>query len=142
MKFEYKVVPAPKKGKRAKGVRGGEARFANTLEELMNDLGAEGWEYQRSDTLPVENRAGLTGKSTEFQNMLVFRRTLSAAQTSGVQDSDAQAASKVVAAAVAVEQIAKIHAPALPSADAAQSLPESLTTLDASDADTKEVAAE
>ena len=76
--FEYKVVPAPMRGLKAKGVKGTQARFANALETLMNEYGAEGWEYQRTDTLPVEERQGLTGKTTTFQNMLVFRRALSA----------------------------------------------------------------
>ena len=74
--FEYKVVPAPTRGLKAKGVKGTPARFANALETVMNDLGADGWEYQRTDTLPVEERQGLTGKSSSFQNMLVFRRTV------------------------------------------------------------------
>lgn len=74
--FEYKVVPAPKRGLKARGVRGTQARFANALELIMNDLGRDGWEYQRTDTLPCEERAGLTGKTTTFQNMLVFRRAV------------------------------------------------------------------
>lgn len=75
-KYEYKVVPAPTKGQRARGVKGAEARFANALMTLMNKLGRDGWEYQRTDTLPCEARSGFTGKSTSFQNMLVFRREL------------------------------------------------------------------
>lgn len=74
--FEYKVVPAPRQGLKAKGIKGTQARFANALETVMNEHGADGWEYQRTDTLPVEERQGLTGKSTSFQNMLVFRRVL------------------------------------------------------------------
>jgi hypothetical protein len=74
--FEYKVMPAPMRGLKAKGVKGTPARFANALETVMNDLGAEGWEYQRTDTLPVQERQGLTGKTTSFQNMLVFRRAI------------------------------------------------------------------
>ena len=42
----------------------------------MNALGAEGWEYQRSETLPSEERSGLTRRVTTFQNMLVFRRAV------------------------------------------------------------------
>ncbi len=76
MMFEYKVVPAPTRGLKAKGVKSTSDRFANALQSLMNDLGTDGWEYQRTDTLPVEERQGLTGKTTTFQNMLVFRRTL------------------------------------------------------------------
>lgn len=74
--YEYKVVPAPKKGLKAKGVKSTEARFAHALETAMNALGAEGWEYQRSDTLPSEERSGLTRRVTTFQNMLVFRRAV------------------------------------------------------------------
>lgn len=75
-RFEYKVIPAPKKGKRGKGVRGSEGKFANALQNIMNDHGADGWEYIRTDTLPSEERTGLTGRTTVFQNMLVFRREL------------------------------------------------------------------
>lgn len=77
--FEYKVVPAPKRGLKAKGVKGNEARFANALQTVMNEYGADGWEYQRTDTLPSEERSGLTGRATVYQNMLVFRRAVLAA---------------------------------------------------------------
>ena len=76
MKYEYKVVPAPKKASKVKGLKRGEDRFAASLAALMNEYGAEGWEYQRTDTLPVEARAGLTSRTTVFQNMLIFRRTV------------------------------------------------------------------
>ena len=74
--YEYKVVPAPKKGLKAKGVKSAEDRYANALETAMNALGAEGWEYQRSETLPSEERSGLTRRVTTFKNMLVFRRAV------------------------------------------------------------------
>ncbi|WP_296417168.1 DUF4177 domain-containing protein [Pseudooctadecabacter sp.] len=82
--YEYKVVPAPTRPLKAKGVKGTSARFANALETVMNDLGTDGWEYQRTDTLPVEERQGLTGKTTTFQNMLVFRRRLAMAPAAEV----------------------------------------------------------
>lgn len=72
--FEYKVVPAPTKGLKAKGVRKAEDRFSYALQELMNDLSREGWEYQRAETLPSIERSGLTGSTTEWRNVLVFRR--------------------------------------------------------------------
>jgi hypothetical protein len=75
-KFEYKVVPAPKKPGKIRGVKGTDNKFAAQLAQLMNEFGAEGWEYQRTDTLPCEERKGLTGRVTTFQNMLVFRRAL------------------------------------------------------------------
>ena len=76
MKFEYKVIPAPKKARKVKGLKRGDDRFAASLMQLMNELGAQGWEYQRTDTLPVESRSGLTSRSTTFQNMLIFRRVI------------------------------------------------------------------
>jgi hypothetical protein len=74
--YEYKVVPAPKKGLKGKGIRTSDARFANALVVAMNDLGREGWEYQRSETLPCEERSTLGSKSTSYINVLVFRRLL------------------------------------------------------------------
>lgn len=73
-RYEYKVVPAPEKGEKARGVKGTPARFAHRLSRLMNELAREGWEYMRADTLPCEERTGLTGKTLTYQNMLVFRR--------------------------------------------------------------------
>lgn len=73
-RYEYKVVPAPAKGLKAKGIKGAEARFAHALATVMNDMAVEGWEYQRAETLPSVERSGLTGSTTEWRNMLVFRR--------------------------------------------------------------------
>jgi hypothetical protein len=80
-RFEYKVIPAPKRGEKARGVKTTEDRFAYALTQLMNQLGAEGWDYVRADALPCEERSGLTGTKTTFQNMLVFRRAIGAAST-------------------------------------------------------------
>lgn len=74
--FEYKVIPAPTNGTKAKGVKTVEGRFANTLEVLMNKMASEGWEFQRAETLPSEERSGLMSKSTTYRNVLVFRRSL------------------------------------------------------------------
>lgn len=72
--YEYKVVPAPTKGLKAKGVKGAEARFSHAIQELMNGLAGYGWEYQRAETLPSIERSGLTSSTTEWRNVLVFRR--------------------------------------------------------------------
>lgn len=75
-RFEYKVIPAPKRGEKARGVKTTEDRFAYALTSLMNQLGAEGWDYVRADSLPCEERVGFTGTKTTFQNVLVFRRAI------------------------------------------------------------------
>lgn len=72
--YEYRVMPAPRRA--AGGAKTAEARFALALTEMMNAMGREGWEYQRADTLPLDERSGLTGTKTSYQNMLIFRRVL------------------------------------------------------------------
>jgi hypothetical protein len=86
MRYEYKILPAPTKGQKAKGLKAPEARFANTLEECLNEQAAEGWEYQRAETLPSQERSGLTSTTTEWRNVLVFRRLASA--SSQPEDGD------------------------------------------------------
>jgi hypothetical protein len=100
-RFEYKVLPAPKKPGKIKGVRGTEAKFAAAISHLINDLAAEGWEYQRTDTLPCEERQGFTGRVTTFQNMLVFRREVAAVEAA--QPAPAPVAETVAAAPAAQE---------------------------------------
>ncbi|MGR3508206.1 MAG: hypothetical protein ACU0CQ_10220 [Sulfitobacter sp.] len=73
-RYEYKVVPAPTKGLKGKNVKGAEARFSHAIQELMNGLSGYGWEYLRAETLPSIERAGLTGTTKEWRNILVFRR--------------------------------------------------------------------
>jgi hypothetical protein len=77
-RYEFKVIPAPRKGEKSRGVKTVEDRFALALTHLMNEQGREGWDYVRAETLPVDERAGFTGTKTTFQNMLVFRRELTA----------------------------------------------------------------
>ena len=77
--FEYKVVPAPKKGTKSWGRKSSEERFATALSNVINEMAADGWEYQRSDTLPSEEKSGFRAKTTVFQNMLIFRRSTEAA---------------------------------------------------------------
>jgi hypothetical protein len=84
-RYEYHVVPAPRRGEKARGAKTTEERFALALTRLMNDLGRDGWDYLRADTLPCEERAGLTGKTTAFQHMLIFRRMLEPVQAAPAQ---------------------------------------------------------
>ena len=72
--YEYNVVPAPRAADKDKGVKGTGPRFARTLTRLMNDMGADGWEFLRAETLPCDERKGLTGRVETTQHVLVFRR--------------------------------------------------------------------
>ena len=118
-RYEYKVVPAPRRGEKVKGAKTVEDRFAVALARVMNEQAAEGWEYLRADTLPCEERVGLTGKATHFHHMLVFRRAL-------VQAADAPAPAPTpvsvpasVSAPVLTADAPAGQAPALPPATAA-----------------------
>jgi len=75
-RYEYKVVPAPSKGRKARGVKTPEGRFALSIEDVLNQMGEEGWEYLRAELLPSEERSGLTSSITQWRNVLVFRRAL------------------------------------------------------------------
>lgn len=76
--YEYKVVAAPRRAKRAKGAKTNADRFAFMLSEVMNTEAREGWEYLRADTLPAEEKKGMLSNPTEiYQTVLVFRRPVS-----------------------------------------------------------------
>lgn len=116
MTFEYKVVPAPTRGRKARGVKSSADRFALALAESINAEAADGWEYLRTDTLPAEERHGLTGRTTVFQNLLIFRRSASAADI-----DDTTETGKALSVA---NDNRENSAPKLPSAEAAQGVPE------------------
>jgi hypothetical protein len=90
--YEYKVVPAPNKGQKAKGVKTAPARFALAIESALNTLAAEGWEYLRAETLPSEERSGLTSTQVNDRALLIFRRAmpeLGQTSPSDTQETDA-----------------------------------------------------
>ena len=74
VRFEYKAVPAPARGTKAKGVKTTEDRFALAITDALNEHASDGWEFVRVETLPCESRKGLTGTQITEQSMIVFRR--------------------------------------------------------------------
>jgi hypothetical protein len=101
--YEYKVIPAPTKGQKTPGIKLPEARFANTVEGLLNAQAAGGWEYLRTDILPSDERAGLTSTQTVYRTLLIFRRAKAAPQ---------DAADKAILAAQSVAEAASPDQPA------------------------------
>lgn len=77
--FEYTAIPAPLRSDKAKGTKDPAERYALTLTEAINKMAGDGWEYLRAETLPSEERSGLTGRTTLFHNLLIFRREAVAA---------------------------------------------------------------
>lgn len=90
--YEYKVIAAPTRGKKAPGIKTAEGRFAHAIEGLINDLAAEGWSYLRADLLPSEERQGLTASQTVYRSLLVFRREIATPQTDAMQTGNRHAA--------------------------------------------------
>lgn len=93
--YEYRAIPAPLHGDKQRGLKTPADRFAHALQGALNALGAEGWEYLRAETLPSEERSGLTGRVTQFHNLLIFRRPLAgiddAAEAGALALSDVEA---------------------------------------------------
>ncbi|WP_138466839.1 DUF4177 domain-containing protein [Poseidonocella sp. HB161398] len=79
MTYEYHVIPAPERGQKAKGAKTPDARYAAALAEVLNAEAAAGWEFQRAEVLPCQEKQGLTGSKTVYVNVLVFRRPAAAA---------------------------------------------------------------
>lgn len=77
--YEYTVIPAPARGEKVRGARTGAERFSYALLTEMNRMAANGWEYVRAETLPCEERSGLTSRTTVYHNVLVFRRAITPA---------------------------------------------------------------
>ncbi len=81
MKYEYKTVGAPEKGKRKRGLRNQSDRVAAAFEEILLVEAVDGWEYQRTDLLPVMENAGWFKRGHEVHRaVMVFRRPLDKAQ--------------------------------------------------------------
>ncbi|MCV3273917.1 DUF4177 domain-containing protein [Roseobacter sinensis] len=111
--YQYRVIPAPNRGVKAKGIKTPEDRFSHALEEVMNRMAADGWEYQRAEALPSIERSGLASTTTNWRNVLVFRKAL---------EEEVQAPALVVTPAAAEPHSAdEITTPRTPDEDAARS---------------------
>lgn len=76
MTFEYTVIPAPDRGEKARNVKTPGEKFSLAFTNKLNEMAADGWEYIRAEVLPSEERTGLTGRTTIYHNVLVFRRAV------------------------------------------------------------------
>lgn len=73
--FEYKTICAPRKPLKFKGVKDQDERYARTLTDVINAQSADGWEYFRAESLPVDEKTGMMGKTAEkYLSLLIFRR--------------------------------------------------------------------
>ena len=78
--LEYKVVPAPVRAVKSKGLKTTADRFANTLAERINAEAAGGWQFLRTESLPCEERSRFGAARMSQQVVMVFARELGAAR--------------------------------------------------------------
>ncbi len=119
--YEYRVVAAPTRGVKAKGIKSAEARFSHALEQLMNAMAADGWEYQRAETLPSTERSGLTSSTTTWRNVLVFRRPKEQPATEPVEKPAMHNEPPLTAVAPTAAALPEIVTPETPEDDASKS---------------------
>jgi hypothetical protein len=75
MAFEYKCVGAPERPKRLRGTRSRSDRVALAMQEIISAEAVDGWEYLRTDLVPVEEKAGFFSRTQEVNRaVMIFRR--------------------------------------------------------------------
>ncbi len=80
MSFEYKCIGGPERPKRQRGVSPSD-RVALAMEEIIADEAVEGWEYLRTDLVPVDEKPGFFSRSQVVHRaVLIFRRDLAGAR--------------------------------------------------------------
>ncbi len=73
--IEYKVVPAPRRARSVRGVKGKAEQFARNLQDIITEEARGGWEYVRADLIPCEEKPGFFSRRQEIHRaMLVFRK--------------------------------------------------------------------
>lgn len=79
--FKYKTVAAPRRVKKARGVKGAEAQLAHNIGEIIAREAVDGWEYLRADSLPIEEGGGMFSRPhVSWRAVLIFRRQVQASE--------------------------------------------------------------
>jgi len=88
MRYEYKTVGAPEKGQRRRGLKSPSDRVAAAFEEIIEAEAVDGWEYLRTDLVPVTERANWFSRSRMVTRaVMVFRRPLEQARPAEFRES-------------------------------------------------------
>lgn len=79
MAFEYKCVGGPERPRRLRGTHSRSDRVAVAMQEIIGAEAVDGWEYLRTDLVPVEEKAGIFSRPQEVHRaVLIFRREVGA----------------------------------------------------------------
>ncbi len=106
--YDYKVVPAPTRAKKVRGVKAAPELVAMAMAEAINEVARQGWEYLRAETVSAEAPGGWLrrGAATEVA-VLVFRRPrehLSPRLAAERDHVEAEPAAKIVSVAPASQR--------------------------------------
>lgn len=117
-RYEYKLVATPTKSVKYTGLSKSGDAFAQTLGDGMNELGRDGWQFLRTETV-VEKRNVLVFSSKRCRHeYMVYRRPL---RSSGMSMDDPVKTRRVKPANVPDPTVLKSRIEALISDEAAQS---------------------
>lgn len=77
MGYTYKCVVAPRRVKKSREHRTPAEALVAAMEAAIAAEAAQGWEYLRTDLLPMEVKSGFMSSPTEtHQGVMVFRRAV------------------------------------------------------------------
>lgn len=85
--YEYKFLPAPKQVKRGELTLNDSDGLTRTIGSEINLVAGAGWEFLRTETMPVRGR-WLFLPVTRRQDFLIFRRPLTEAEVPHIPDVD------------------------------------------------------
>lgn len=75
MAIEYKTVGAPHRGRRKRGAKTRSDKVAAAMSEVLDREAVDGWQYLRTDLIPIEERRGWFGRTQEVHRaVMVFER--------------------------------------------------------------------
>jgi hypothetical protein len=75
MAVEYKCVGAPERPKKKRGAKSRSDRVAAVMQEVIDAEAVDGWEYLRTDLVPVEEKTGWFSRAHEVHRaVLIFKR--------------------------------------------------------------------
>jgi hypothetical protein len=88
--YEYKFLPAPAQVQKGASTLNGADGLTRTLDSEINLVAGSGWEFLRTERMPVKGR-WLFLPVTRQRDYLIFRRPLSEAERPHIPQTDAPA---------------------------------------------------
>jgi len=82
--WRYRCVAAPRKARRSRAHKTCEDALLGAIEAVLAEQAAEGWEYLRTDLVPMEAKKGMLSATVETHlGVMVFRRAATGDESPG-----------------------------------------------------------